>query len=176
MYWMRGCVVLLVLLSGLSAAEAAPRKTQLLAVAAVKKAKGQKRSARLSARGWLARARHSCSFRGARRARSGRCWYMGRRVRRDVRRQQKLWSRLRHGRSQQASYLRCKGRRFRGRGCALARWSACYHIHRRLFVIVQRLKKTKKRGRRSRCRWRLRLPRERYKVSRFLVKPRYPRR
>ena len=112
-------------------------------------------------------ARPKASIRRLGRTRSRRCWRTWRDARRDSWRYNNLLSRYVRRRCQKRLFQQCRRQSFRGRNCRRARWKACFYMHRRLFVITNRLKEGKRRRRRYRCRWRLRLPAKRYKGMLF---------
>lgn len=111
--------------------------------------------------------RLKASIRRRGKARSSRCWRTWRDARRDTWRHNNLLSRYLQRGCQQRLFQQCRRQSFRGRNCGRARWKACFHMHRRLFVITNRLKEGKRKRRRYRCRWRLRLPAKRYKGMLF---------
>ena len=89
-----------------------------------------------------------------------RCRRSRYRLRRDIRLQTYLLKRLGHYGCDRKAWKRCQ--RKKTRSCKAKklrlRWSACYHIERRLSVVVEQILEHKKDGKLGKCSWRLKIP------------------
>jgi hypothetical protein len=106
-----------------------------------------------------------------------RCWELFRDLRSDVERQRYLLRRLASQRCDVGLWRDCQrksGNRAKHERCReeklLLRWSACFRIERRLFVITERLWENQREGRERRCRWHIAIP-DRFQTVRFAPHP-----
>lgn len=99
------------------------------------------------------------------------CWLLYRDIQReDIPRWKQLQARLKLFNCDEEVWRKCRllpnSESCQGEK-AVKRWDSCFRIDRRLHVVTQRLVRRRKQSIKKRCRWRLRIPPQRYHTIRF---------